>query len=68
MQALAYAVVEDQEPELELIYELVVDDEHDIELLDDAWFNEEVVDEAYEIDPVHPLRRLGSWIRGITAA
>jgi hypothetical protein len=47
------------EPELELD---MIDD------LDDAWFATEPVGEVYEIDPVHPLRRLSAWVRGRLAA
>ena len=47
----------------------------DIELVDDEldhpWFAEDgaalaggVGDDVYEIDPIHPLRRLGAWVRG----
>lgn len=47
------------EPELELD---MIDD------LDDAWFASEPAGEVYEIDPVHPLRRLSAWVRGRLAA
>jgi hypothetical protein len=47
------------EPELELD---MIDD------LDDAWFASEPTGEVYEIDPVHPLRRLSAWVRGRLAA
>jgi hypothetical protein len=47
------------EPELELD---VIDD------LDDAWFASEPTGEVYDIDPVHPLRRLSVWVRGRLAA
>ena len=42
----------------------VVDD------LDDPWFAVDVAanDEVYEVDPVHPLRRLSAWVRGRLAA
>ena len=47
------------EPELELD---VIDD------LDDAWFASEPSGDVYEIDPVHPLRKLSAWVRGRLAA
>ncbi|HSN25242.1 MAG TPA: hypothetical protein VLT45_03120 [Kofleriaceae bacterium] len=42
----------------------VVDD------LDDPWFASEssAANDVYEIDPVHPLRRLSVWVRGRIAA
>jgi len=58
------------DPRLEVEMELV-DEE-----LADPWFHlDESVplalapgeDEIYEIDPVHPLRRLGSWLRRAAA-
>jgi hypothetical protein len=52
-------LVSEPEPELELD---VIDD------LDDAWFASEPGGEIYEIDPVHPLRRLSAWVRGRLAA
>jgi hypothetical protein len=40
--------------------------------LDDPWFDTEPPepdgDGAYEVDPVHPLRRLSAWVRGRLAA
>lgn len=42
----------------------VVDD------LDDPWFATEHADDGdvYEVDPVHPLRRLSAWVRDRLAA
>ena len=58
------------DPDLEVELELVHDD------LADPWF--ELGDsetalaasdaEIFEIDPVHPLRRLGSWVRRVARA
>jgi hypothetical protein len=57
---VAVEIVEaEPEPELELD---MIDD------LDDAWFASEPTGEVYEIDPVHPLRRLSAWVRGRLAA
>ncbi len=62
---------EDLEVELEIVTDdverpnvEVVDD------LDDPWFASEggPVGDVYEIDPVHPLRRLSAWVRGRLAA
>ena len=58
------------DPELEVDLELVHDD------LSDPWFElgdtEPVLAagdaEVFEIDPVHPLRRLGSWVRRVARA
>jgi hypothetical protein len=40
--------------------------------LDDPWFNEAPpdgdADGIYEVDPMHPLRRLSAWVRGRLAA
>ncbi|MBV8761696.1 MAG: hypothetical protein JO257_30660 [Deltaproteobacteria bacterium] len=40
-----------------------------IDDLDDPWFAAEVEDDGvYEVDPVHPLRRLSVWVRDRLAA
>ena len=63
-----------REEELEVAVEIVTETDPDPELeldviddLDDAWFAAEPAD-VYEIDPVHPLRRLSAWVRGRLAA
>jgi hypothetical protein len=57
------------DPDLEVEVELVSDD------LTDPWFElgdseaqlAAIDSEVFEIDPVHPLRRLGSWVRRFVA-
>lgn len=58
------------DPDLEVDLELVHDD------LTDPWFElgdseaqlAAIEGEVFEIDPVHPLRRLGSWVRRVARA
>lgn len=66
-----------RDPELEVELELLFTEEPDDELhheiiddLDDEWFAGESppAGDVYEIDPVHPLRRLSAWVRGRLAA
>ena len=66
-----------RDPELEVELELLCTDgpdqeiDHDvIDDLDDNWFHTEpqATGDVYEIDPVHPLRRLSAWVRGRLAA
>jgi hypothetical protein len=66
-----------RDPELEVEMELKMADA-DLEKqglvddLDDPWFvvgdKDLEDDDCYEIDPVHPLRRLSAWVRGRLAA
>jgi hypothetical protein len=65
-----------RDPELEVELELLFTEEPDeiqheiIDDLDDSWFAAEPqpAGDIYEIDPVHPLRRLSAWVRGRLAA
>ena len=66
-----------RDPELEVELELLFTDgpdqeiDHDvIDDLDDSWFAAEPQpsSDVYEIDPIHPLRRLSAWVRGRRAA
>ena len=64
-----------RDPELEVEIELHAEDA-EVELdvvddLDDPWFalgEAGPAGDVYEIDPVHPLRRLSAWVRGRLAA
>ena len=65
------------DPELEVELELLFTEEPDQEIdhevigdLDDNWFKTEPqpTGDIYEIDPVHPLRKLSAWVRGRLAA
>jgi hypothetical protein len=64
-----------RDDELEVAVEIVLEPDPDPELeldviddLDDAWFASEPAGAIYEIDPVHPLRRLSAWVRVRLAA
>jgi len=61
-----------RDPELEVEIELHAEDvEVDVvDDLDDPWFavGESGPADVYEIDPVHPLRRLSAWVRDRLAA
>jgi hypothetical protein len=64
-----------RDPELEVELELHGEDRNiDLDVvddLDDPWFalgELAPIADAYEIDPVHPLRRLSAWVRGRLAA
>lgn len=64
-----------RDPDLEVELELVTDDRDRpnvdvVDDLDDPWFASEdcAAGDVYEIDPVHPLRRLSAWVRGRLAA
>lgn len=64
-----------RDPELEVEIELHTEDlEVELDILDDLddpWFavgESGPAVEVYEIDPVHPLRRLSAWVRGRLAA
>jgi hypothetical protein len=66
-----------RDEELEVAVEIVLESEHApepdldfdvIDDLDDAWFASEPAGDIYEIDPVHPLRKLSAWVRGRLAA
>ena len=60
---VAVEIVVSAEPETETDLDFdVIDD------LDDAWFASEPAGDVYEIDPVHPLRKLSAWVRGRLAA
>jgi hypothetical protein len=65
------------DPELEVELELLCTEGPDQEIdhevigdLDDNWFAAEPqpAGEIYEIDPVHPLRKLSAWVRARLAA
>jgi hypothetical protein len=66
-----------RDPELEVELELLFAEEPDSEIeheiiddLDDTGFasGPQPAGDIYEIDPVHPLRRLSAWVRGRLAA
>ena len=63
------------DPELEVELELLFTEEPDQEIdheiigdLDEVSTGPTQTGEIYEIDPVHPLRRLSAWVRGRLAA
>lgn len=62
-----------EEPEIEIEMstdDLDADSPDVVDDLDDPWFATESgpVGDVYEIDPVHPLRRLSAWVRDRLAA